>query len=176
MMKVKISKFKVNNFLFGSFFIFCCLMFTVYGCGYSLHGKAALPFDSIRIVKIENKTLEPKLQDRLYAALTEEFLKQGISVAPDAPNKLSGTITQFELRILSEKSNIAREYEVVIKANFVLTDQAGNKKEFKDLGSPFIVSFSGPGSLNELIASKEDASDNAVKDMAAEIVAVLIYK
>jgi len=159
-----------------SLFIVSSLLLTVSGCGYSLHTKASLPFQSIRIMRIENKTVEPKLQDRLYKALTEEFLKEGITVSPQAGYKLSCTIYHFELKILAEESNVATEYEVIIKGNFELTDPSGKKKEFKDIGAPFIVSFAGAGPLDELLASKEVASDTAIKDMATEIVGVLIYR
>jgi hypothetical protein len=125
---------------------------------------------------IENKTVEPKLQDRLYRALTEEFLKEGIAVSSQAGYKLRCTINQFELKLLAEHSNVATDYEVVIKGNVVLTDPSGKKKEFKDIGAPFIVSFAGAGPLDELLASKEVASDRAIRDMATEIVGMLIYK
>jgi hypothetical protein len=145
------------------------------GCGYTLHGRASLPFNEIQIGKIENRTLEPKLQDKLSRALTEEFLKQGITVSPDAGYKISGTIHRFELRLLSEKEDIAKEYEVIIRGNFTLVDPSGNAREYKDIGSPFIVSFSGPDLLNELRASKEIASERAIRDLAGEIVAALMY-
>lgn len=157
-------------------FIVCCLVFTISGCGYTLHTKASLPFQSIQIVRIENKTVEPKLQDRLYTALTKEFLKEGIAVSPQAGYKLSCIIYHFELKILAEESNVATEYEVIIKGNFELTDPSGKKKEFKNIGAPFIVSFAGAGPLDELLASKEIASERAIEDMATEIVGVLIYR
>lgn len=152
----------------------CALCFI--SCGYQIHNKAALPFKAIKIGKIENKTLEPKLQDRLYPALTEEFLKQGVDVRSSAGYKISGTIHQFDLRVLSEKSDVAVDYEVIVKADFTLTDPSGNTKEFKNITSPFIISFSGTGLLNALIASKELASERAIRDMAMEIVAGLIYR
>ncbi|MEW6003417.1 MAG: LptE family protein [Nitrospirota bacterium] len=157
-------------------FIFHCSLFTLFGCGYTIHGKAALPFESIQIGKIENRTLEPKLQDKLYKALTEEFLKNGIAVYPDAGYKLSGMINIFELHILSERAGTAVEYEVNIKGDFRLIDPSGTIKDFRNIGSPFIVSFSGTGVLEEVIAFKEQASERAVKDMAMEIVAALIYR
>jgi len=159
-----------------SLFIIFWLLCTVSGCGYSLRNRASLPFQAIQIVRIENKTVEPKLQDRLYKALTEEFLKEGIAVSPQAGYKLSCTIYNFELKLLAEKSNVATDYEVIIKGNFVLTDPSGKKKEFKDIGAPFIISFAGSGPLDELLASKEVASDRAIRDMATEIVGVLIYR
>jgi hypothetical protein len=170
----KLNELIKLNKLFALCSMLCALCLA--GCGYTIHGRASLPFDSIQIGKIENITVEPKLQDRLHKALTEEFLRQGIAVYPGAGYKLIGTINQFELRILSEKADIATEYEVLIKGDFKLTDPSGNIKEFKNIGSPFIVSFSGPGPLDELIASKELASERAIIDMAMEIVAILIYR
>lgn len=160
--------------LFILFFLFYSLCFT--GCGYTIHNKASLPFKEIKIARIENKTFEPKLQDRLYRALTEEFLKQGVDVNSGAAYKLDCTIHTFDLRILSEKSNIAVDYEVAIKADFTLTDPSGKTKEFKNIESPFIISFSGPGPLNDLIAAKELASERAIREMAIEIVAELVYR
>jgi len=166
-------------------YILCSLLITLcsmlyalclIGCGYSIQNKATLPFQAIQIGKIENVTIEPKLQDILYRALTDEFLKHGVVVNRDAGYKLNGRINHFELLILSEKSDIATEYEVVIKGNFTLTDPSGKIKELKNTGSPFIVSFTGPGPLNDLIASKEKASEKAMRDMAMEIVGIIIYQ
>ena len=54
--------------------------FLLSGCGYSVHRQSDLPFSEIQIGTIENKTLEPKLQDKLHTALTEEFMQNGIMV------------------------------------------------------------------------------------------------
>jgi Lipopolysaccharide-assembly len=164
------------GFSYFLLFTLYCSLFTLFSCGYSLHGKASLPFDAIQIGTIENKTVEPKLQDKLYTALTEEFLKQGITVSPGAGYKISGTIKEFSLLVLSEKSDVAAEYEIIMKGDFTLVDPAGKKKELKDIGSPFIVSFSGSGSLEELIASKELASEKAIRDMAMQVVGAIIYR
>lgn len=152
-----------------------CLLLTCYGCGYTIHGKTSLPFDSIQIGKIENKTFEPKLQDKLYKALTEEFLKQGVAVHQGAQYTISGVINLFELKILSEKGGTAVEYEVSMKGDFRLVEPSGQMKDFRGIGSPFIVSFQGSGSMEDVIALKERASEKAVRDMAMELVAILIY-
>jgi hypothetical protein len=152
------------------------------GCGYTLQNRTALPFDSIQIEGIENKTIEPKLQDRLYSALTEEFLKHGISVQSNADYKLSGTINLYELSVLSTRrdiasarGDIAMEYEVVIRGDFRLVGPSGDAKDFKNIGSPFIVSFPVFGMLEDVLAFKELASERAIRDIAMEIVAALIY-
>ncbi|MDH5768483.1 MAG: LPS assembly lipoprotein LptE [Nitrospirota bacterium] len=174
---------KINFFTTSAFPILILLLFTFHfsllalcGCGYTIHGRASLPFDSVQIGNIENRTFEPKLQDKLHRALTEEFLKQGITVQPYAGYTLSGTIHQFQLNVLSTKDDIAVEYEALIKADFRLVEPSGKVKEFKNIGSPFIVSFSSSGKLSDVIALKELASEKAIKDMAMEIIAVIMYR
>ncbi|MCJ7482328.1 MAG: LPS assembly lipoprotein LptE [Thermodesulfovibrionales bacterium] len=177
-MTAKSTSFKLKKARFSVFSLFavCCLLTTLFGCGYTLHGKASLPFHAIHIGIIENRTVEPKLQDKLYQTLTDEFLKQGIAVYHRADYQLKGKIDQFELRIMSETSDVATEYEVIIKGDFTITGPSGYIKELKDVGSPFIISFSGSGQLTTLLSFKELASDRAVRDMAQEIVAALIYR
>jgi len=167
---------KIQKLSYILLLLSCNLLLVLSGCGYSLHTKASLPFDAVRIGTIGNKTLEPKLQDGLNRSLTGEFLKQGITVQNNAGYKLEGVIHKFELRVLSEKLEVASEYEVTIKGDFRLVDPAGKIREFKNIGSPFIISFYGSGKLNELIAYKEQASERALKDMAAEIVATILYR
>jgi len=177
-MTAKSTLFQLKKARFSVLLLFavCCLLTTLFGCGYTLHGKASLPFHAIHIGIIENRTVEPKLQDKLYQTLTDEFLKQGIAVYHRADYQLKGKIDQFELRIMSETSDVATEYEVIIKGDFTITGPSGYIKELKDVGSPFIISFSGSGQLTTLLSFKELASDRAVRDMAQEIVAALIYR
>jgi hypothetical protein len=141
-----------------------------------MHGKESLPFESIRIGKIENTTVEPKLQDKLYQLLTEELLNQGIRLSPDAEYILNGKINVFELKVLSEKRGVATEYEVIIGGDFQLVMPSGDIEEFKKIGSPFIVSFKSEKLLEDVIANKESASEKALRDMAVEVVGNLIYR
>jgi len=175
-MKIQGSQFKIKKNLNSLLLTAYCLLLTICGCGYSMYSKAMVPFDSIKIGTIENTTVEPKLQDKLYQSLTEEFLKQGVRVSPDADYELSGKIKKFELRILSEKYGIATEYEVIIKGDFKFIKPSGDVQELKSIGSPFIVSFQSNDVLGDVIARKESASEKAVRDLAMEIVANLIYR
>ncbi len=170
-----VNPLRMVRVLFQIFITACMPLLVASGCGYTLQGKAALPFDAIAIERIENKTVEPKLEDQLYTALTEEFLRKGIAVNPDAGHRLSGSISRFDLQIISEKSDIAAEYEVIMKSVFRLTDPSGNTREFRDISPPFIVSFSGLGPLEVLTASKEQAYKKAIGDIAMQIVAALLY-
>jgi len=169
------AKSKKNQLLL---YALCSMLYALWlvGCGYTIHSRTSPLFDSIQIGKVENRTLEPKLQDRLHKALTEEFLKQGISIHQNADYKISGIIHLFELRVLSEKEGLAAEYEVTIKGDFRLVKPTGDIEEFKNIGSPFIVSFLCIGLIEDVVASKELASERAIRDMAMEIVGILIYR
>lgn len=145
-------------------------------CGYGIHKHTALPFTEIEIGLIENKTLEPRLQDRLHTALTEEFIKQGISINPSAKLKLTGIIHKFQMLTLSEKKGVTIEYRVIIKADFRLLDDKGEIKEIKNIRSPFIVSFAGSEDFGRLLANKEIAEERALRDVAMQIVGSLIYR
>lgn len=146
------------------------------GCGYSLHRKADLPFTEIRIGKIENLSLEPKLQDKLHKALVREFTKNGITVTPSVGNVLSGVVRRFEMSSLSEKNDITVEYRITIDADFTYRDSDGKVREMKKIMSPFIVVSSGSRDMALLLGSRDMAEDKAVADIAMEIVGSLIYK
>lgn len=146
------------------------------GCGYSVYRHSSLPFGEINIGRIDNATLEPKLQDKLSNALTEEFEKQGIVVTPEAQLKLSGRVTRFDMTSLSEKNGVTVEYRITVDADFIITDETGKVIETRHVTSPFIVSFTGTGDLTTLLASRDLAEERAMKDLSQELVGMLIYK
>jgi hypothetical protein len=149
--------------------------FLLSGCSYSVYSHGDLPFTEVHIGTVENKTLEPKLQDKLHAALTEEFMKNGIMVTPSADTKLSAVIHTFDMTVLSEKEDIAIQYRIEVKTDFTVEDKDG-KKDFKKIESPFIVSLSASQNLNKLLATKELAEEEAMRDLAMRMVGALIYK
>jgi hypothetical protein len=146
------------------------------GCGYNLYRQSQLPFTEIEIGRIENRTFEPKLQDKLHAALSEEFMKNGILVSPGAGTKISAVVYAFEMTVLSEKQDFTTEYRVDIHADFVIEDSNKKKTEHKDISSPFIVSFTTPDDLGRLLGIKELAEKKALEDTAMRVVGALIYK
>jgi outer membrane lipopolysaccharide assembly protein LptE/RlpB len=146
------------------------------GCGYSLQRHASLPFTEISLGRIDNATLEPKLQDKLFEALTMELMKQGISVTPTARQKLTGTINRFDMIGLSEKNGVIAEYRVVVHITFKLLDNEGKTKKTMIISSPFIVSLMASADLGTLLATKEVAEERAMADIAMELVGQLIYK
>jgi len=146
------------------------------GCGYSLHRQASLPFKEIAIDTIENRTLEPGLQDMLHRALAEEFMKQGISVEPSAGRRLSAVIQRFEMPSLSEKGGVAKEYRIILAIDFTLTGEDGKKEVFKNEGSPFIEPFTAADDLGLLLATKRQAEEAAARSAAMHFVGSLIFR
>jgi outer membrane lipopolysaccharide assembly protein LptE/RlpB len=156
----------------------CILLVTALlttGCGYSVHGRSSLPFTEIQIGRIENRTLEPKLEDKLYQALVEELARNGISVTAGAASSISGVVNNYLMYSLSEKDDITVEYRVIVDADFTFRNAAGKTREIKT-ELPFIVSFSGIGAMANLLANRDVAERQAMADIAMEIVGALIYK
>jgi outer membrane lipopolysaccharide assembly protein LptE/RlpB len=167
------KRLTVFSVIFGLAYL---AVFMTAGCGYSVHRKADLPFTEIRIGKIENLSLEPKLQDKLHKALVREFTKNGITVTPSVGNVLSGVVRRFEMSSLSEKKDITVEYRITIEADFTYRDNDGKVREIIKVMSPFIISSSGSRDMGQLLGSRDVAEDKAVADIAMEIVGALIYK
>jgi hypothetical protein len=169
---------KANKFLNR----LCCLLFTAYcllspGCGYTLLTKAELPIDTVAIGKIENKTLEPKLQDKLSRVLAETFSEYGFIASSSARYKVEVDIYEFKLEALYERELVATEYQVIIKAHFKLIDTQSNKIiPLEGVDSPFVTSFGSTGKLENVMAQKELSISNALKNLSEELVRRIIYK
>lgn len=163
-----------SYFRFINLLLAICSLFLVVGCGYTIYGKANLPFQSITVSKIVNKTYEPRLEDRMQTALTDELMKSGFVIDGSSGNRIEGSIASFVLNTLSAKSGVAVEYEVVIKGDFKLIDPLGKARVLRQQGV-FIVSFSSTDSLQNVVARKEMAIEKALKDFSSEIVASIIF-
>lgn len=146
------------------------------GCGYSLYSQASLPFREIAVETIENRTVEPGLQDILHRALVEEFTRQGITLNPAARQRLSAVVRHFDMPSLSEKGGFSREYRIVVSVDFVFTDENGQQRQIKNLGSPFLVPFAGANDLGRLLASKRIAVEEALRDVAQQLTGQLLYR
>ncbi len=166
---------KIQGILFNIIFISIAVL-ACGGCGYSIHPQSALPAKEVEIGLIENMTVEPKLQDKLQRALTEEFMKQGIRVGRGAEYRITGVVNSFDMVSLSEKGGVTIEYRVAVSAEFRLFDRQGRVVTTKKVSSPFIVSLTNLGDLGNLLAMKDTAEERAMSDIAMEIVGALIFR
>lgn len=165
---------KAQTLLFNIVVIFIAALAA--GCGYSIHPQSALPAKEISIGLIDNRTVEPKLQDKLQRALTEEFMKQGIRVIQGAEYKITGTVKSFDLVGISERGGVIVEYKVTMSAEFRLLDREGKVVVVKNISSPFIVSLTDPGDLGLLLATKDTAEEQAVADIAMEVAGAFMFR
>lgn len=154
--------------------LFIAAMTFIVSCGYQIIGSSSLPFDSITIKPVENRTYEPGLEERLHNSLSTEFTNQGIDV------KLSGgeavletVITSFQLGAVGAVDETIKEQELIMKADISFIDN-GSVMRFEGIQSPIKISFQSTGTVNQSAAEKERAADKATKEIAKEIVGRII--
>jgi len=153
-----------------SLLLYICFTLLATGCGYTIQGKTSLPFQTVKIGKIVNKTYELKLEDRMQRALAAELLKTGFTLGAEAGYSIEGVLNVFELRVLSVKVNEASEYEVIVKGDFKLYGPSGKVRTLRS-GGIFITSFtSTEENLTSIITGKELATERALRDFSSEIV------
>ncbi len=157
-----------------SLLLYICFLLLIPGCGYTIQGKASLPFQTVKIGKIVNRTYELKLEDRMQRALAAELLKTGFSLGAESGYSIEGVLNVFELRVLSVKVNEASEYEVIVKGDFRLYGPSGQVRTLRS-GGIFITSFlSTEENLTSIITGKELATERALRDFSSEIVASIL--
>ncbi len=162
------------------FFYVCCILIAVClfiaSCGYRMTGSRLLPFNSITIKPVLNKTYEPGLEERLHNALSNEFINQGIEVrASGGDVELEATVTAFLLGAVGSVDGIVKEQELIMKVDIKLTDK-GRVTEFRAMQSPIKITFQSTGTVSESAAHKESAADKASREIAKEIVSRIIMR
>ncbi|HIJ60138.1 MAG TPA: hypothetical protein HPP56_05935 [Nitrospirae bacterium] len=156
-------------------YIILFALFILTGCGYTIQTQQTLPFEAIAIGSITNTTSEPKLQDRLLSILNEAAMSYGFYVSKNARYRLEGEITRFNLKVLSEISLTASEYEVDIAGNFFLVDTKTSKKHTLTILRPFSSHFITKERLTDVLIQKEVYTRKALKEIAQELIREIIY-
>lgn len=158
-------------------FAVCCLLFTVSSCGYHMIGSTSLPFHSVTIKHVQNKTYEPRLEEKMHNALSREFINQGIEVMNAAGEvELEATVTYFQTGAIAAVDERIKEQSIIMHVDMKLTDQ-GKVTEFKSMKSPIKITFQSTGTVTESAALKDKATDKACSEIAKELVSrvILMY-
>ncbi|MBI4844214.1 MAG: hypothetical protein HY809_07845 [Nitrospirae bacterium] len=142
-------------------------------CGYSIIGSRHLPFNSIYIRPVINRTYEPRLEDMLHYDLSKEFLAQGVKVSSGGDIYLDAEITSFLLNTIAAVDGKVKEQEIIIKVDARLTDR-GAVTEFRSVISPIRITFETTGSVTEYVVQKERALEKAFNEISKEIVSKII--
>jgi len=170
-----VERLKFNNKRFLIFaFLFFSFTFFVLSCGYHIIGSRSLPFQSITIKPVQNKTYEPGLEERLHNALSNEFINQGIGVNTSGGDVVLETIvTVFQLGAIGAVDETVKEQELLMRVDIKIADK-GKVIEFKNATSPIKITFQSTGTVSESVSQKERAADKACKEIAKEIVSRII--
>ena len=153
-----------------------CIIFSLFvsSCGYHIIGSRSLPFRSITIKPVQNKTYEPGLEERLHNALSNEFINQGIGVNMSGGDVVLETIiTIFQLGAIGAVDETVKEQELLMRADIKITDN-DRVIEFKNTASPIKITFQSTGTVSESVSERERATDKACKEIATEIVSRII--
>lgn len=167
--------FKLKNLNFISFaLLFLIFAFVLYSCGYKIIGSSYLPFNSITIKPVQNRTYEPGLEERLHNNLSDEFTNQGIDVKlAGGEVALETTVTSFQLGAVAAVDETIKEQELIMRVDVKVIDN-GNVIEFNAMQSPIKITFQSTGTVSQSVAQKERAADKAAKEIAKEIVSRII--
>lgn len=147
------------------------LILLISSCAYSVHRT---PYEAIAIGRIENKTFERGLEDKLQMFLAEELMRNGIKIDSRSPYRIEGAIERFELKGIAQKDEITVKFEVFVEASLRLKTPDGEMPI--KTSSIFPVTFSSEGLLEEITAFKENAENQAIKDLASEAVAAILFR
>ncbi len=163
----------MKSFSFAIVAVLLLGMLSLSGCGYTFAGRKGLLVESVRIGPIKNKSMEPGLSQVLISALSDELMKQGINVDQNSRNMIYGNLTQFTLSGVSEANQSFTAYQVTIAGRFIFRGADG--KEVVLPGStPFIITFSSQGALNEVFAQRQLAVQSGMQNLASQIVSGLL--
>jgi hypothetical protein len=169
------NKIRGLKYVFFLLLIINCSLFIV-SCGYHIIGSRLLPFDSITIKQVQNKTYEPGLEEKLHNALSKEFINQGIEVKRAGGDaEMEATVKIFELGAIGAVDNTIKEQSIIMKVDIKLVNH-GQVTEFKDMVSPIEITYQTTGTVAESVAFKEKAAEKACNEIAKEIVSRIILK
>jgi hypothetical protein len=142
-----------------------------------LAGSGQLPFNSATIEAVDNRTYEPRLEERLHRALSEEFLAQGIRVMSTKGGdlELKPTVTYFLMTPIAEVGGKVQEYAIVMRVSVRLKVRE-EIIELKDVESPVRITHKAGGSVRDAVMEKEKATDRACREIAREIINKLFIR
>ncbi len=155
-------------------FLILMSAFVLISCGYHIIGSKFLPFDSITIKPVKNRTYEPRLEERLHNSLSGEFINQGIEVkAAGGSVSLEATVTSFQLGAVGAVDETVKEQELLMLVDIKVID-SGETTTIRGMSSPIKITFQSTGTVSQSVNEKERATEKACREIAKEIVSKII--
>jgi outer membrane lipopolysaccharide assembly protein LptE/RlpB len=145
-------------------------------CGYQFVGSAPLPFESITIDPVVNKTYEPRLEEVLHRALSEAFIEQGIQVVDEGGDynlhsviKEFRTISESEFRSDEIERGVVVEQRVTMFVNFILTGD-GTRERYSRMENPYKFTHDASGSVQSTITQREADIRRVCREIALDLI------
>jgi uncharacterized lipoprotein YajG len=139
-------------------------------------GSKPMPFNSVTIKHVHNKTYEPRLEEKLHNALSKEFISQGIKVmAANGDVDLEATITTFEVGAIAAVEEKVQEQSIKMRVDTRIIDKE-RVIEFTSMESPIKITFQSTGTVTDSVMQKERAINKACREIAREIIGKIILQ
>ena len=169
------------------FYKILCLYYVIFfwliaSCGYKFVGSEPLPFESITIEPVINRTYEPRLEEILHRALSEAFIEQGIQVVDQGGDyhlssfiKEFRTITESEFRSDTLDRSVPVEQNVNMYVNFIIT---GNDKKMKysRIDNPYKFNYDASGSVQSAVNLKDANIRRVCREISLDLITRLMLE
>ena len=157
------------------------LLLGIVGCGYHVAGKSAVipaGIDSIAIPMFSNKTTKYRLEQRLTAAVVDEFIKRTrYSVVPDpasAKALLTGEVIQFTSTPVIFAGGAGSTFLVTVRMRVSLKDLASKKLLFENNNFHFREEFEISRASKDFFPEEGPAMDRLAKAFSKTLVSSIL--
>jgi outer membrane lipopolysaccharide assembly protein LptE/RlpB len=161
---------------------FILLPLLLSGCGYHLAGTgSSLPshIHTIGVPIFANNTQGYEVEQKITGNVITVLVQRGkYEVKPDAQNVdavLKGTINSLSLvPVVFNSDGLAREYNVIISAKVIFTDEVQDKILFQNPGFVFRGQYEIDQSELAFFDRQSQAIDEIARDFAESVVSAIL--
>jgi hypothetical protein len=139
-----------------------------------------MPFESITIDPVINRTYEPRLEEFLHRALSEAFIEQGIQVVDQGGDyhlssfiKEFRTISESEFRSDEVERGVVVEQRVTMFVNFILTGD-GKRDRYTRIENPYKFTHDATGSVQSAIVRREADIKRVCREIALDLITRIV--
>lgn len=160
-----------------------CILFFSTGCGYHVAGRGErLPPDlkTIAVPVFENESSKFRIEQRLAAAVTREFIERTrYRITPDpsqADAVLKGRVKDVRAGVVTFdlKTGRATALQIQVTANIELVDQRSKKLLFSNPNYIFREEYQVSQTTAELFEEDQPALDRLSRDLARTLVTEIL--
>lgn len=146
-------------------FFLILLMINLYSCNFKPINKTYTT--ELELNKIAIETDSDKMSHNLYLTLSDLFNPNSVDIKPEY--KLIIKLKKYTEAVAIQTDSSATRYNVVIEANYSLTNLLTGKFINKDYNLSIIGSYDVVASEYATYVAEENTTENIIKELAQEI-------